>query len=121
MLDNITASINLARAGQIKGLAVTSAKPSALAPDFPTVAETVHGFDVASFHGIGVRGGTAPEVVAIIERSVVAISREQFVRDRLAGIAAHTVGSSSAETRSSLARERVPWSKIIQEIGIRIE
>jgi len=53
MLDNITASINLARAGQIKGLAVTSAKPSALAPDFPTVAETVHGFDVASFHDIG--------------------------------------------------------------------
>jgi tripartite-type tricarboxylate transporter receptor subunit TctC len=58
MFDNITASINLVRGGQIKGLAVTSARRSPLALQFPSVAETVQGFDVASFHGVGVRAGT---------------------------------------------------------------
>ena len=121
MFDNITASINLARGGQIKGLAVTSAQRTPLAPDYPTVAETVPGFSVASFHGVGVRAGTPAEIAAKIESDVVALSQEPTVKERLTGIAAETVGSTSADFAAFLRQERILWGKVIKELGIRIE
>jgi len=86
MVDNITAAIALVRAGRIKGLAVTSAKPSPHASDLPTVAETLPGYEVNSFHGIGVRAHTAPTIVAKIEADLRALTNNTRVRDRLAGL-----------------------------------
>src|SRR5262249_3627120 len=120
MLDNITASINLARAGQIKGLAVTSAKPSALAPDFPTVAERVHGLTWRASMISGARRystGSGGDYRKERRRNF-----ERTVRERLLGRhrRPHCGVVISGDTEF-LARERVPWSKILQEIGIRIE
>jgi len=121
MFDNITASINLARGGKIKALAVTSAQRTQLAPDYPTVAETVPGFDVASFHGVGVRTGTPAEIVAKVEGDVIALSQEPTVKERLTDIAAEAVGSTSVDFAAFLTQERVRWGEIIKELGIRIE
>lgn len=97
MFDNITAAIGMVRAGKIKGLAVTSARPSSLAPEVPTVAQTVPGFDVTSFHGVGVRSGTPAHIVAKIESDVMALAKTPVVKEHLAKLMAEAVGSSSAE------------------------
>jgi tripartite-type tricarboxylate transporter receptor subunit TctC len=121
MFDNITSSINLVRGGQIRALAVTSARKTPLAPEFPTVAETVPGFDVTSYHGVGVRAGTPPEIVAKIERDVIALSKEPLVKERLAGIAAEVVGSTSAEFTQFLVQERLRWGPIIKALAITLD
>jgi tripartite-type tricarboxylate transporter receptor subunit TctC len=121
MFDNITSSINLARSGQIRALAVTSAQKTPLAQEFPTVAETVPGFDVVSFHGVGVRAGTPPEIVAKIERDVIALSKEPLVKERLASIAAEVVGSTAADFTRFLAQERLRWGAVIKQLDIRLD
>src|SRR5262245_20889410 len=119
--NNITGAIDLVRGGQIKGLAVTSAQRTPLSPDFPTVAETVAGFDVTAWFGVGVRAGTPPQIVAKIEDDVVTLSRDPSVRERLAKLVTEAVGSSSAEFTRFLAQERHRWGSLIKEVGIRIE
>jgi tripartite-type tricarboxylate transporter receptor subunit TctC len=121
MFNNITSSIDPVRQGQVRGLAVTSAQRSPLAPEFPTVAETVPGFDVSAFFGIGVRAGTSTEIVAKIEKDVVALSKEASVRDRFAQLVTEAVGSSSAEFTRYLAEERARWGPLIRELGIRAD
>jgi tripartite-type tricarboxylate transporter receptor subunit TctC len=121
MFDNITSSINLVRSGQIRALAVTSARKSPLAPEFPAVADTVPGFDVTSFHGVGVRAGTPREIVARIERDVIALSKEPLVKERLGSLAAEAVGSTSAEFTELLAQERLRWGPVIRALGIRLD
>ena len=121
MFDNITAAINLVRGGQLKGLAVSSAERTPLAPEFPAMAETVPGFDVSTFHGVGVRAGTPSEIVGKIEKDVVALTAEPAVKERLASLVAETVGSTSAEFNRFLTQERERWGKIITEFGIRVE
>jgi tripartite-type tricarboxylate transporter receptor subunit TctC len=121
MFNNITGAIDLARAGQVRGLAVTTAQRTVLAPEFPTIAETVPGFDVSAFFGVGVRAGTPPEIVGKIEKDLVALSKEPSVRERLAKLVTETVGSSSAEFAQFLAQERFRWGNLIKELGIRIE
>jgi tripartite-type tricarboxylate transporter receptor subunit TctC len=121
MFDNITAAINLVRGGQLKGLAVTSAQRTPLAPEFPPIAETVQGFDVSTFHGVGIRAGTPSDIVSKIEKDVIALTTEPAVRERLSNLVAETVGSTSAEFTRFLVTERERWRKIIKELSIRIE
>jgi tripartite-type tricarboxylate transporter receptor subunit TctC len=121
MFDNITSSINLARGGRIRVLGVTSEQRTPLAPDFPTIAETVPGYDVSTFFGVVVRAGTPPDVVAKIETAVVALAQEPAAKERLAGVSAEAVGSSAEDFTQFLASERSRWGQLITELGIRIE
>ena len=121
MFDNITSSINLVRDGRIKALAVTSAQRASLAPEYPTIAETVPEFDVSTFFGVAVRAGTPDETVGKIEHATIALSQEPSVRERLAAIGAEAVGSDSAEFSRFLSKERARWGKVIASAGISIE
>ena len=56
--------LDLIRAGQIRGLAISGAKRVAVAPDIPTVAEAgVPGFEVSSWFGFFVPAKTPPDIV----------------------------------------------------------
>jgi tripartite-type tricarboxylate transporter receptor subunit TctC len=119
IFENISSCINLVRQGQLKGIAVTSAKRSSLASDFPAIAETVPGFDVSSFFGVAVKTGTPPGFIARLERDTIQVCREPAVKEKLAAIVAETVGQPQAEFAAFLARERARWGKLITELNIK--
>lgn len=121
MFDNISSSINLVRGRQIRALAVTSSERTPLAPDFPTIGETIPGYDVSTFFGVVVRAGTPSDVAARIETAVVALAKEPSVKERLAGVSAEAVGSSADDFGRFLASERDRWGRLIAELGIRVE
>ena len=64
MFGPATALLPLAQAGKIRALAVTSAKRSALAPDLPTMTETLPGFEVVGWYGLAAPAGTPKDVIA---------------------------------------------------------
>lgn len=121
IFENIPACIGLVRGGQIRGIAVTSLKKHPLSPEFPTVAETVPGFDVAAFFGVAVRAGTPDAIAKRIEEVAMSVPRESDVKAKLADFSAEAIGSSSAEFNAFLAAERPRWGKIIRELGIKME
>src|SRR5262245_18346732 len=84
MFDNATTIIAQVRAGTVKALGVTSLARSPSLPDIPAIAETVAGYDTASWLGIGVRTGTPDPIVATIEQGVRAVVQEAAVKERLA-------------------------------------
>ena len=121
MFDNIPTSINLARDGQIKPIAITTAKRSTIAPEYPPVADTLPGYDTTSWFGIGVRSGTPKAICDIIERDVRALCQEKTVKDRFASLVAETVGSSSAEFSAYVSAERDKWGKLITDLKIKAD
>src|SRR5688500_10351814 len=53
MMNTTGSLLQAARSGNVRGLAVTAAKRSALAPEFPTMQESgVAGFDISSWYGL---------------------------------------------------------------------
>ena len=63
MIDPLLVLLPQARSGQVKGLAITTAKRSALAPDIPTAAESgMNGLEFASWYGIWASKGVPAEV-----------------------------------------------------------
>lgn len=121
VFDNIGAIISQGRSGNVKALAITKLERSPLAPEYPTVSDTLPGFETTSFVGLGVREGTPKEICEIIERDIVTIAKDNAVRDRLAKIGIELAGTSTADFSTWLDKERAKWGKLITDLKIRID
>ena len=121
MFDNATSIIGQVRGGAVKALGVTSLKRSPLLPDMPAIAETVAGYDTASWFGIGVRAGTPDDIIATIEQGVRAAVQDPAVKERLATLIADPVVSDRKSFGEFVAAERQKWGALITELKIRIE
>lgn len=121
MFDNVTSIIGHARSGAVKGLGITTAKRTPLAPEFPAVSETVPGYDTTSWSGVAVRKGTPKEICDTIEAGARKICQEAFVKEKFAALVAEPVGSSAAEFAQFVKEERVKWGKLITDIKLKIE
>ena len=121
VFDNIGAIINQARGGQVKAIAITKLERSPLAPEYPTVHETLPGFETSSFVGLGVRWGTPKEICDIIERDALTLGKETAVRDKLATIGVELTATSTADFTAWMMKERAKWGKLITDLKIKIE
>jgi tripartite-type tricarboxylate transporter receptor subunit TctC len=121
MFDNATSIIGQVRGNTVTPLGVTSLKRSPLLPEIPTVADTVSGFDTASWFGIGVRAGVPEEVIAKIEQAAKAIAQEAVVKERMAGVIADPVVSDRKTFNEFIVAERKKWGTLIKNLNLRVE
>ena len=78
IFDNIIWSLPMIRAGQLKGLAITTSQRSSLAPDIPTVAESgVPGFVGITWLGLAAPAKTPDDVVARLDKELRAVLAER--------------------------------------------
>ena len=116
------AAIPHVRAGKLRALAVTTARPSALVPGVPSVAESgVPGFDVPSATGILAPAGTPKEIVAKINSAINRALATGEVRQRLNAQGFEAAPATPEEFAAFLASEVRKYARIIQEAGVRID
>ena len=121
MFDNATSIIGQVRGGTVRALGITSLQRSPLLPDLPTIAETVPGYDTASWFGIGVRSGTPDDIVERIEQAVRTATQEAVVKERMAAVIADPVVSDRKTFGEFVLAERKKWGTLITELKIRVE
>ena len=109
------------RTGGLRGLAVTTAKRVAVAPEFPPIAETVPGFDVSSWFSLFVPAKTPPEIVNKISRDAVAALAHGPTKEKFEQLGSTIVGSTPAEMGTFLKTEMDKWGPVIKEAGIKVE
>ncbi len=85
MFDNLPSSMALIKAGKLKALAVTSAKPSPALPDVPTIAAAANlpSYEASSWFGLLAPAGTPAEVVSRLQHEVAKALGSPAVRERL--------------------------------------
>jgi tripartite-type tricarboxylate transporter receptor subunit TctC len=108
-----------AKANRIRALAVTSAKRSPAAPDIPTVAESgVPGFEEGGHHGIVAPSGVPKEIIAKLNKAIVAAMRSPDIEKRLSVEGAQVIASSPEEYDDLIRRDLAKWAKVIAAAGI---
>lgn len=109
------------RSGELRGLAVTSAKRDPVAPELPTMAEAgVPGYEVSSWHGLFVPAKTPSEIVRKISVDTIAALADPVVKSKLEEAGYMVVGSSPDGLQTLLKSEIDKWSAVIKRIGIKI-
>ena len=63
-------SIETIKAGNVRALAVTTAKRSEALPDVPTIGESVPGFEASTWQGIGAPKNTPDEIVEQLNKEI---------------------------------------------------
>jgi len=118
---SITSGLPLARAGKVRVLGVTSLTRSRAAPDIPTIAETLPGFELIGWYGVDAPKRTPAAITGRLSKVIAEVSRSPDVKERLALDGSETVGSTPAEFERHIRNEVERFRKVIREAGIRRE
>jgi tripartite-type tricarboxylate transporter receptor subunit TctC len=112
--NNIAAVVPLMRQGQLRILAITTARRTPAAPEVPTLAESrLAGFDVSGWYAIFVPAKTPSEIVRKTHADIVAVLAEPAIRARLQELGLFVVGSTPDELGRFLKSEMDKWGPVI--------
>ncbi|HSV17815.1 MAG TPA: tripartite tricarboxylate transporter substrate binding protein [Casimicrobiaceae bacterium] len=109
-------------AGQLRPLAVTTARRSPATPELPTMQEAgVPGYEVAGWYGMLAPAGTPAPIVDKLNREIVRIVHLPDVTAKMAADGSEPVGSNPAEFAAHIQREVDKWRDLIHRTGIKTE
>ncbi len=110
------------KAGQVRALAVTTAKRADALPDVPTLAEAgVNGIDVPSWYGVMVPASTTPALVATIHSAIAAAVAQPATRDKLLAQGLSPVANKPEAFAEQIKRETAVWAGVIKAAGIKAD
>jgi tripartite-type tricarboxylate transporter receptor subunit TctC len=119
MFANLSATIGNIQAGTLRALAVTSAKRTPAAPDFPTVAETaLPGFDAATWFALVAPAGTPRDIVVRLNAEVKRQLDLPDTQRRFVELGMSSETSTPEALDSYIKSEIAKWAKVIKEAAI---
>jgi tripartite-type tricarboxylate transporter receptor subunit TctC len=121
MFDNLPGSIEYIRAGNTRGLAVTTTVRSDELPDVPTVADFVPGYDVSAWFGLGAPRNTDREIVDRLNAEINAALADAKMKARLTDRGGIPLAGSPADFGKVISDETEKWGKVVRVTNIRPE
>ena len=119
-IDNVLVLAPHIKSGALRGLAVTSARRSAVVPELPTIAESgLPGFQASGWFGVLAATATPVAIIDRLNQAIAAIMQQPDVRSRLLAQGAEPLSGPPSELRNLLTREKEVWSRVIREAGVK--
>ena len=111
------------RARCYAALAVSSAEPSPLAPDVPTLAKALNNpaLDISFKLVLQAAKGTPPAVVAELERAAADIMKKPEVRAKLQASDLVAVGGSNRDAEAALKADIARWEPLVKRLELKAE
>ncbi len=123
MFDNLPSSMSQIKAGKLKALAVTSAKPSPALPGVPTIAQAANlpTYEASSWFGLLAPANTPPEIVNRLQQEVSKALASPAVKERLQAQGAEPVGNTPEQFAAYIRSEHTKWAKVVKESGAKVD
>ena len=117
----VPAVLPFLKAGKLKALGVTSTKRTPLAPEVPTIAETVPGYEVIGWYSLVAPVKTAENIISRLNTEVVRALKTPEVQQRISGLGAEPIGSTPQELGAHMRAETDKLQKAIKAANLRRE
>ena len=122
MFDNLPPQLGNIKSGRVRALAVTSLKRVSVLPDVPALDEAgLKGYEVSSWFGINVRGGTPPEIVARINQALNRATADPKTREQLESRGATVIQGSPEQYLAFVRAESAKWGPVVKRANIVAE
>ena len=109
------------KAGRIRGIAVTSPRRSAAAPDLPTLHEAGINFDSTQWFGFLAPAGTPADVIARVQADVKRAAADPGLKERLVALGGDPVTTTPEEFAAFMKAENAKYAKVIKDAAIKAE
>jgi len=122
MFANMPSMLPQVRGGKIKGLGVTSAGRSKVAPDIPAIAETIPGYVATSWYGVGAPAGTPEPVLARLEAAITEALKQPEIQKRWGddlGLDMPPPGRQGFD--QFVAEDRNLWAPAVKASGVKLD
>src|SRR5258708_36941517 len=120
-IDAMPSSLPHIQRGTLRALSVTGTTRSAVLPDVPTVGETVPGYDVSGWTGVGVPSGTPAGIIATLNREINAGLADPRIKSRLAEMGGRPIILSAHEFGKLWETDTGKWAKVVKLAGVKAE
>ena len=118
---NIAGVMGQLKANQLRPLAVTTLKRSAVLPDLPAMNELMPGFEVNSWYGMMAPAGTPKAIVQLLQRETAKALKAPEVNERLRAAGLDPVGNTPEEHAAQLRADLERWAKVAKTAKIKID
>jgi tripartite-type tricarboxylate transporter receptor subunit TctC len=120
MFSNLSDALSQAAGGNVRMIAISSEKRSALAADVPTVAESGYpNFNVLTWNGLMAPAGTPPEIVDLMAKELAAAVKDPKFAAQLVSYGVDPLGDTPAEYAAMLAKDIRLWAEAVEISGAK--
>src|SRR3954469_920807 len=119
LLEAMTLSIGQIHSGKLRPLAVTSRERWKALPEVPAVAETLPGYEVISFIGLGTTGATPGPIIERVNAEVRKFLAKPETAKRFVDLGGEPHATSPEEMRAFIERDIARWKGVIQARNIQ--
>jgi tripartite-type tricarboxylate transporter receptor subunit TctC len=110
----------LLKGGKVRALAITSAKRSPVAPDYPTVSEAgLPGYEAVAWYGVFATAGTPKTIVDRLNAEIRRVVAGAEIRDTLFKQGAEPVTDTPEEFAAIVRADVAKWAKIVKQTGAK--
>jgi tripartite-type tricarboxylate transporter receptor subunit TctC len=116
----VFSSAPLIKSGKVKAIAITSARRSPTAPEYPTVAESgLPGYESVSWYGVFATAGTPRPVVDRLNAEIRRIVAMPDIRDAMASQGAEPATDTPEEFAAIVKADVAKWARIVKATGAK--
>jgi tripartite-type tricarboxylate transporter receptor subunit TctC len=119
-IDNFSTVWPLVQTGKLRALGVASLERSPSAPDVPTIAETLPGFEANTWVGFFAPAGTPTQIVQKISTDTQAVLKENTVVQKFLSMGALPSGNQPEAFNSFVMKDIQRWKNVVTSAGIKI-
>jgi tripartite-type tricarboxylate transporter receptor subunit TctC len=116
---SLASTMSHAKAGRVKILAVSGASRSRLAPEIPTIGETVKGVELESWVGLLAPAGTPATLIGAVNAAVLKAIEQPETRQRLVAQGYDVQGGAPQDFAKLIRSDIARYSRVIREAGIK--
>jgi tripartite-type tricarboxylate transporter receptor subunit TctC len=119
-MDGLLPVLPLIKEGKLRPLGLTSSKRSPIAPDIPTIGETVPGYATDTWYGILAPAKTPKAIITTLHGAALKAMNTPATAARLKQLGTDPVGGTSEQFAKLIASEAKLWAKVVQISGAKV-
>ncbi|HEV2009290.1 MAG TPA: tripartite tricarboxylate transporter substrate binding protein [Burkholderiales bacterium] len=119
--NNVGPMMPHVKAGRIRGLGVTGLKRLPAAPELPTIAETVPGFEVTAWAGVVAPVGVPKAIVTRLSVEINKALTSPTLKEKYAALGYDLVGGTPEQFDAFAKKEVAKWAEAVKRSGAKID
>lgn len=119
--DNLSAAAANIRAGKLIALAVTTAEPSPLLPNIPSLAQTLPGFTIDTWWGLVAPANTPESTITELNQAFTRALQSDQTQQRFELLLAQPLTSNAQDFNAFMNSERKRYEPIVKAASARID